>query len=106
MGLLDQARCWFARLTSPSGTRSRNEGCELAGSTEGINAVRIAPAMLAVIASVLVTSMPAAAGFVQSTAAASVEQCTPWTSRNEPPPNIAVYQVREGKVDRVDFMLY
>ena len=68
--------------------------------------MRIAPAMLAVTASVVFTGLSATTGFAQSAAAAVTEQCTPWTSRTEPPPNIAVYQVAEGKVERVDFQLY
>ena len=68
--------------------------------------MRIAAAMLAVTASILFMGLPGTAGSVQSVAAATNEQCTNWTSTQEPPPNIAVYRVNEGKVDRVDFQLY
>ena len=68
--------------------------------------MRIGPPMLAVTASILFMGMSANAGLVPSVAAATKEQCTNWTSRDEPPPDIAVYQVREGRVDRVDFQLY
>jgi hypothetical protein len=70
-------------------------------------AVRIAPAMLAVLASVLV--LPFAAPFgvpVQSVAAKGHGSCTHWKSTKAPPPDIAVYRVKEGRVDRVDFKLY
>jgi hypothetical protein len=67
--------------------------------------VRIAPAMLAVTASVLFLALPGEAGTVQSASAAS-GQCTNWTSKIQPPNDIAVYRVNEGKVQRVDFKLY
>jgi hypothetical protein len=68
--------------------------------------MRLNPALLAVIASLLLIVMPGSSGLSQSAAAATGEQCTNWTSREEPPPDIAVYQVREGLVERVDFQLY
>ena len=68
-------------------------------------AVRAVPVVLAITASVLITGLPGNTGLVQSAAAAS-GQCTHWTSKQEPPPDIAVYRVSEGKVDRVDFRLY
>lgn len=68
--------------------------------------MRIARAMVAVTASVLLFGILASAGSVHSVAAATNGQCTNWTSTDEPPPDIAVYQKREGRVDRVDFQLY
>jgi peptidoglycan hydrolase-like amidase len=64
--------------------------------------MRIAPAVLALIASMFAVpfAMP-----VQSVAAAK-GHCTDWSSITQPPPTIAVYRVSEGKVDRVDFKLY
>lgn len=63
---------------------------------------RIAPAVLAMFASVF--ALP----FAQPAqpAAAARAQCTNWTSTSEPPPDIAVYRVSEGKVERVDFRHY
>ena len=65
--------------------------------------MRIAPAMLAVIASLsaLVVSAP-----VPVNAAASLDHCTDWNSKTEPPPTIRVYRVSEGMVDTVDFKAY
>jgi peptidoglycan hydrolase-like amidase len=68
-------------------------------------AMRAAPAVLALSASVLLTGLPGTTGSVQSVAAAS-GQCTDWSSREKPPPDIAVYRVSEGRVERVDFRLY
>jgi hypothetical protein len=68
--------------------------------------MRIARPMLAIAASVLLVGLSMHAGNVQGAFAASDEQCTNWTSKTEPPPDIAVYQVREGIVERVDFKLY
>jgi peptidoglycan hydrolase-like amidase len=65
--------------------------------------VRIAPAMLAVFASVFVVGITAP---VQTVAAATGAQCTNWTSRQAPPPDIAVYRVSEGFVERVNFKDY
>ncbi len=68
--------------------------------------MRIAPAMLALIASVVL--LPVAAvqpGLVQSVAAAK-DKCTDWTSRSEPPPTIKVYRVTEGFVETVSFKHY
>jgi hypothetical protein len=62
--------------------------------------------MLAVAASMLCVVLSANPGSVGPVAAATKEQCTNWTSRDEPPPDIAVYQVREDKVERVNFRLY
>lgn len=67
--------------------------------------MRIAPAMLAITASVLFMGLPGFAGPVQPVSAAS-GQCTNWTSRDQPPQDIAVYRVNEGRVERVDFKLY
>lgn len=68
--------------------------------------MRIAPAMLAIAASVLFMGLPGLAGPVQPASAASRLQCTDWTSKEQPPPDIAVFRVNEGKVQRVDFELY
>ena len=67
--------------------------------------MRIAPAMLAITASVLFIGMPGFAGPVQPVSARS-EQCTDWTSKEQPPQDISVFRVNEGKVQRVDFKLY
>jgi peptidoglycan hydrolase-like amidase len=65
--------------------------------------VRIAPAMLAILASLSASifAMPAI-----PVAVASDSHCTDWTSRNEPPPTIRVYRVSEGFVETVDFKDY
>lgn len=67
--------------------------------------MRIAPAMLAITAGVLFLGLPGIAGMVPAVTARSA-QCTNWTSKDEPPKDIAVYRVNEGKVQRVDFKLY
>ncbi|MEX2548168.1 MAG: SpoIID/LytB domain-containing protein [Chloroflexota bacterium] len=64
--------------------------------------MRIAPAMLAIFASVFIAGFAAP---VQPVAAAT-GQCTNWKSREEPPPDIAVYRVSEGFVERVAFRDY
>ena len=69
-------------------------------------AMRTAPAVLAISASVLFTCLPGNAGPAQPAAAATRAQCTNWTSKEKPPPDIAVFRVNEGKVQRVDFRLY
>ena len=68
--------------------------------------MRIAPAMLAVFASVfgLLFAVPAIAPSVAS--ANTRPQCTDWRSTTVPPPTIAVYRVSEGFVERVDFKTY
>ena len=67
--------------------------------------MRVAPAMLAITASVLFMGLPGFAGTVQPVSALS-NQCTDWTSKEQPPETIAVFRVNEGKVQRVDFKLY
>ncbi len=64
--------------------------------------MRIAPAMLAILASVFVAGFAVTAQPV----AAATGQCTNWNSRTEPPQTIAVYRVDEGFVERVDFKHY
>lgn len=64
--------------------------------------MRIAPAMLAVFVSVFVAAFSAP---VQPVTAAT-GHCTNWTSTTAPPPDIAVYRVSEGFVERVDFKQY
>lgn len=66
--------------------------------------MRIAPAMLAIFASLIATSIAAPASPVA--ASATPERCTEWSSRTEPPPSIRVYRVSEGKVETVDFKHY
>jgi hypothetical protein len=68
--------------------------------------VRIARIVPAIVASFVFAAAVAATGPVESVAGAAAEQCTQWTSKTEPPPTIAVYQVAEDRVDRVDFDLY
>jgi len=65
--------------------------------------VRIAPAMLALFASVFIAGFAAP---VQPVAARAGVQCTDWSSINQPPKTIAVYRVSEGFVERVDFKHY
>jgi stage II sporulation SpoD-like protein len=67
--------------------------------------VRIAPAMLAVFASVFASFFIVPAAGVNVVDARG-GHCTRWKSTNEPPPDIAVYRVKEGRVDRVNFRLY
>ena len=96
--------------------------------------MRIAPAMLAVFASVLALLLvvptgvfPIDAGFGDAAVARAAtgadasdvnaaeidshrnshrRSCTKWRSTTQPPPDIAVYRVKEGMVERVDFKLY
>ena len=65
--------------------------------------MRIAPAMLAIVASLII--MPFA---VPATPAlgSSTSRCTGWSSRTTPPPSIKVYRVNEGFVETVDFRKY
>lgn len=65
--------------------------------------MRIAPAMLALFASVFIAGFAAP---VQPVAASASGQCTDWSSINQPPTTIAVYRVSEGFVERVDFKHY
>lgn len=65
--------------------------------------MRIAPAMLALIASVFIAGFAAP---VQPVAARAGAQCTNWSSTNQPPETIAVYRVSEGFVERVNFKDY
>ena len=65
--------------------------------------MRIAPAMLALFASVFIAGFAAP---VQPVAARAGAQCTDWSSINQPPQTIAVYRVSEGFVERVDFKHY
>jgi hypothetical protein len=68
--------------------------------------VRLVLATFAVTAASLFVGLSPTGAFVAPAAAAPTEQCTKWMSRTEPPPDIAVYQVAEGLVERVDFQLY
>lgn len=65
--------------------------------------MRIAPAMLALFASVFFAGFAAP---VQPVAARAGVQCTNWTSTTQPPETVAVYRVSEGFVERVDFKDY
>lgn len=65
--------------------------------------MRIAPAMLAVCASLFVSFLVVPASPVAS---AGGERCTDWSSKIEPPPTINVYRVTEGFVETVDFKDY
>ena len=65
--------------------------------------MRIAPAMLAILASFIAIPMAAPAS---PALAATSQQCTNWSSRTEPPQSIRVYRVSEGQVDKVDFKHY
>jgi hypothetical protein len=64
--------------------------------------VRIAPAMLALVASLLALPFAIPAQPV----AAADGHCTNWTSKSEPPATIKVYRVNEGFVETVDFKHY
>jgi peptidoglycan hydrolase-like amidase len=63
--------------------------------------------MLAIFASVFFAAFAAPAVVPDLTAAAATgERCTNWNSTTTPPPDIAVYRVSEGRVERVDFKKY
>jgi peptidoglycan hydrolase-like amidase len=64
---------------------------------------RVAPAMLAIFASLIALpiTMPAVA-----LAGAAPKRCTDWSSTTQPPDTINVYRVTEAKVDTVDFKDY
>jgi hypothetical protein len=77
--------------------------------------VRIAPAMLAVFASVcalvglVVIPVVGPAVGIDSAAVADARHrghCTQWSSTKEPPKTIRVWRVNEGMVEEVDFKLY
>ena len=68
--------------------------------------MRIAQRAAAVATTILSIGLWSTAGLVPSAAAATGDQCTTWTSRDQPPPDISVYRVSEGTVERVDFQLY
>ena len=68
--------------------------------------VALRRAFMALMASALFMSLPGNFALVPTAEAAIGKQCTNWTSKTEPPPDIAVYQVSEGKVERVEFKLY
>jgi peptidoglycan hydrolase-like amidase len=65
--------------------------------------VRIAPAMLAIFASLIAYPFAVPA---QPVEAKHRGHCTEWTSKSEPPPTIRVYRVAAGVVETVDFKLY
>jgi peptidoglycan hydrolase-like amidase len=65
--------------------------------------LRIAPAMLAIFASLIAYPFAVPAASVEAKHAG---HCTEWRSRSEPPPTIRVYRVSEGFVEEVDFKLY
>ncbi|HUR16153.1 MAG TPA: SpoIID/LytB domain-containing protein [Candidatus Limnocylindrales bacterium] len=67
--------------------------------------MRIAPAMLAFIASVLFVFSSFFVAVPSVAASAGLNQCTPATT-SQPPSTIAVYRVATGRVQRVDFKLY
>lgn len=66
--------------------------------------MRIAPAMLAVLASLIATPFALPASPVL--ASAGPKHCTSWSSTSQPPQTINVYRVSEGRVDKVDFRDY
>ncbi len=68
--------------------------------------MRIAPAMLALIASLLLLPVAAVQPALVQPVSAAKGSCTNWTSRSEPPPTIRVYRVTEGFVEEVDFKHY
>ena len=72
-------------------------------------AVRIAPAMLVIFASVFAFASLVASPIAvpaSPVVAAKGDHCTDWTSKTEPPPTIQVYRVSEGFVESVDFKDY
>ncbi|MEP7157813.1 MAG: SpoIID/LytB domain-containing protein [Chloroflexota bacterium] len=66
--------------------------------------MRIAPAMLAIFASLFALTL--AVPPTPVAASAAPRQCTNWTSRTQPPPTIRVYRISEGFVEKVDFKTY
>jgi len=63
--------------------------------------------MLALVIAVFCSAFAAPAFLPGQIAAASASQrCTNWNSTTTPPPDIAVYRVSEGRVERVDFKKY
>lgn len=67
--------------------------------------MRIAPAMLAICASLFVSFFVVPANPVAA-AAVRPDRCTDWTSKTQPPETIWVYRVNEGFVEQVDFKAY
>jgi len=66
---------------------------------------RVAPAIVAIFASLIALPISMSQPAVAS-AAAGKDRCTVWSSWTEPPETIKVYRVSEGKVDNVDFKDY
>lgn len=68
--------------------------------------MRIAPAMLAMVAALIAVPFASISAMPATPAAAAAGSCTKWTSTTEPPPEIRVYRVNEGFVETVDFKHY
>ena len=64
---------------------------------------RVAPAALAIFASLFAFPFVAAAPVEAS---AAPKQCTQWSSTTQPPQTIQVYRVNEGRVETVNFKDY
>ena len=68
--------------------------------------MRIAPAMLALLAGIVLVPIGTPIAPVASVAAAAPDHCTDWSSTTEPPPTIRVLRKSEGFVEEVDFKTY
>ena len=66
--------------------------------------MRIAPAMLAILASLI--ALPFALPASPVLASAAPKHCTNWSSTSQPPQTVNVYRVSEGRVETVDFKDY
>ena len=66
---------------------------------------RFAPAAVAILFSLFLSGFAASAPSIAS-ASAGLNQCTKWTSKENPPETISVYRVSEGFVERVNFKAY
>lgn len=65
---------------------------------------RVAPAIVAMLASFI--ALPFAVPATPVLASAGARQCTQWSSTTQPPETIRVYRVSEGKVETVVFKDY
>ena len=65
---------------------------------------RVAPAALAILASLI--AFPFVVPAAPVLASAAPKQCTQWSSTTQPPPSIKVYRVNEGRVETVNFKDY
>ncbi len=68
--------------------------------------MRIAPAMLALLAGIVLVPIGTPITPVVAADAATAEHCTDWSSTTEPPPTIRVWRKSQGIVEEVDFKTY